>query len=532
MQRRQTILLSLGVLVASLGLALPGRAEDEAAFAAPSGVTLQAKAGGRYLLLWEPLEKDQALMGYSIWLRRKGEKEFIRLSVPVRVGQEVQKQPMISDAKVELKLGEGRKDLEFAVVAEYEDGPSPRSASAFSAKAALVPTTAVGSSPQPASDLPESPTAAVAAVSSTVEAAPPVKTDPYAEENARKDGKGPAPWDLRSARRDRPLLVPPGKIRTSFGAGYEVIRSIYSGHEPFANLRLYGTDIPDTRVVNWKRVDMHTRFRAPLRAEAGLLPGVELWAEGAYQAEDVTLNTYEIDGENFNYIRPVRIEPDGTLFYYPDPSSVSAGDTLLGARVQPLPTQPLVLLLQATLPTGLSHFKSYLDWEDGVAFQAGTGDGVFRLGAGATWGWRGLRPGPSFRIFYSPGTTERVTEKTPFIDFDHVVNRGDLSEAAFDYTIPWRVAGRDGAILFGAVGRSIGAARWTVNGVDVSPFFGPLDRGRLAAHAGLKFNRDDQLELGVEAMQDLPGGFETGGRLAYTTNAFGDQLQISGRLVY
>jgi hypothetical protein len=269
-----------------------------------------------------------------------------------------------------------------------------------------------------------------------------------------------------------------------------------------------------------------------LRFELGVMPSVELWAEGSYNAEDVSLNVYDIDGQSFNYIRPVRVEPDGSYFYFSDPSSVSVGDTLVGARLQPVPSQPLLLLLQATFPTGISHFKSYVDWLRGRAFRAGTGDGVFRLGAGAAWGWRGLRPGPSFKLFYSPGTTEKLTENDPLGKAEHVVNRGDLAEAGFDYTIPWRVGQRDGALLFGATGRSIGEARWTVNGVDVAPFYDKLDRGRLAAHAGLKFNRDDQLELGVEAVQDLPGGFETGGRLSYTTGIFGDQLQISGRLVY
>jgi hypothetical protein len=113
-----------------------------------------------------------------------------------------------------------------------------------------------------------------------------------------------------------------------------------------------------------------------------------------------------------------------------------------------------------------------------------------------------------------------------------VVTRGDLTEGAIDYTIPWQVGGRDGAILFGAVGRSIGASRWTDNGTDLAPYYGKLQRGRLAAHAGLKFSREDQLELGIEAVQDLPGGFETGGRLSYGSGIFGDTLQISGRLVY
>ncbi len=126
---------ALALALALLCVAASARADKEPSFAVPQGVTLQAKAGGRYLLYWEPIDADN-LMGYSIWLRRQGEKEFVRLSVPVKVGKEVQKQPMVSEAKLELKLGEGRKDLEFAVVAEYEDGPSGRSASVFSARAA------------------------------------------------------------------------------------------------------------------------------------------------------------------------------------------------------------------------------------------------------------------------------------------------------------------------------------------------------------------------------------------------------------
>jgi hypothetical protein len=52
------------------------------------------------------------------------------------------------------------------------------------------------------------------------------------------------------------------------------------------------------------------------------------------------------------------------------------------------------------------------------------------------------------------------------------------------------------------------------------------------AASGMKLERDDQLELSLEAFQDLPRGFETGGRLAYTMEAFGDRWTISCQFLY
>jgi hypothetical protein len=499
----------------------------EKGFDVPQGLTLEARSAGRYLLLWDPIDSD-ALMGYSVWLRRSGEKEFVRLSVPVKVGKEVQKQPMVSEAKLELKLGEGRKDLEFSVVAEYEDGPSARSESVFSARAARIADAVTA----PAPDGPQG-----GAVDASPSAAPvlaaPGKKDPYAEEDQAPEPSGPAPWDQRLPRMSRPLLTPPGKLHTSFGASFEVIRSFSSGTELFSKIGLLGTDIPPNEVVQWQRIDIHTIFRAPLRAEWGLFPGIELWAEGAYNAEDVTVNKYEIDGQDFDYIVPIRVV-NGKIVELSDPSSVSLGDTQLGARFQPLPAQPWVLGLQATAPTGISRFQSYLRWNDGDAFAAGTGDGVQRFLASLAWGWRGLRPGVSFRASYSPSAEEHIDDVPPQTGqtVHHVVTHGDVTEAGVDYTVPWRVGGRDGALIFGALGRSVRASRWTADGVDMSSSLDPAIAGRLAAQTGVRFVDEDQLELGVEAAQDLPGGFETGGRLAYTTGLFGDSLQVSGRLSY
>ena len=518
--------LTLGLLLGLTAACAPALRAAETVFAAPEGVTLQAKAGGRYLLYWDPIDSD-GLMGYSVWLRRKGEKEFVRLSVPVKVGKEIQKQPMVSEAKLELKLGEARKDLEFAVVAEYEDGPSARSASAFSAKAA-----------QAAGPLPAPGVAGSAADASPTAAAlsPTVKADPYAEEDRRPRAQGPSAWQILSPRRERPLLTQPGKAHASLGAGYEVIRSFSSNTEPFGDLGLYGTGIPYSQVVHWERIDMHTVFSATLKAEWGLLPGIELWGQGAYDAEDITTNEYKIDGQDFKNIAPIRFRPDGTIVYLSDPSSATFGDTILGAKAQPLPAQPLLLGLQLTLPTGVSRFQSYLDWDNGFAYAAGTGDGVQRLKVDFAWGWRGLRPGVSFQGSYSPGATEKTDAPLDSLGvtetLQQVVTYGDVSELGVGYTIPWTVEGRDGALVFGALGRSIRASRWTANGIDLSPYLDKATLGRLAVQTGIRFEDEDQLELGVEALQDLPGGFETGGRIAYTTGLFGDSLQISGRLVY
>jgi hypothetical protein len=48
----------------------------------------------------------------------------------------------------------------------------------------------------------------------------------------------------------------------------------------------------------------------------------------------------------------------------------------------------------------------------------------------------------------------------------------------------------------------------------------------------LEFKRDDRLELSLIACQDLPRGFETRGKLAYTMDALGDQLSLSGQFLY
>lgn len=503
--------------------------EADAKLATPEGVTLQAKAGGRYLLYWDPIEAD-SLMGYSVWLRRKGEKEFVRLSVPVKVGKEIQKQSMVNEAKLELKLGEGRKDLEFAVVAEYEDGQSARSASVYSAKARSLATAA----PIPASSTADvAAPAGVAVAVSTPAGSAPTKRDPYAGDDDKPQPKV-APWEHVSKLSKRPLLMPPGQWRSSLGLSFDLTRYMAKGSDPFRTTGLILSNSPyaQDQVVTWKRTDVRTRVRVPLRFKIGLLNGLEGWVEAAYHAEDMYIGEYNIDGSNYDYIRLVSFKPDGTMFYLSNPSSSNIGDTMGGLRLQPLDSLPLVLGGKVTLPTGISRLKSRIDRQNGAGSPAGTGDGVVRLALRVEYGWRGLRPGLSAFGEFSPGVTERFNYDSGGSINQYALTRGDLAQAGVGITIPWNVLDRDGAVVLEALGRSENASRYLVNGNDVSGGFTKIQANFLGAQTGIQFVRDDSLELAVDALQDLPGGFETGGRLAYRSGLLGDQLSLSGRLVY
>jgi hypothetical protein len=534
----KVLLMGAALLWAAASPLLSAKPEPTAAY--PVNVTLQAKAGGRYLLTWDPI-REETLMGYSVWMRKKGEKEFTRLSVPVRVGKEIQKQPMTAEAKLELKLGEGRKDLEFSVLAEYEDGPSERSDSVYSAKAAgFVPPVAAGAGPSAPLPAPAGGSGQAPSVSSAAEAVT-AKADPYADENkpqppvAEKD----APWNRSTPRQTRPLLPEAGRWLTTLGIEVDLMHSTAKGRDLFSIHGLGGTGIDPNKFVTWKRSDSRTRVRVPLRAERGLFTGLSAGLEGSYQAEDVYISQYLIDGQSFDYITYVRYLPDGSYQTLPNATSSTFGDTKAFARLQPVPSQPLVLTAQATFPTGRSRFAAYRDWLAFRDFAAGTGEGVQRLQGRVDWGWRGLRQGLSLHAAYSPSATENFTESfhNDFYNFDysfkHVVVRGARTEAGMGYTIPWNLRTLDGAIVLGAAMLSTDGDRWTINGTDMAPFYaaGP-DQAELDAHAGIKFQRDDQLELSVDALQSLPGGFETGGRFSYSSSLTRERYSLSGRLVY
>lgn len=518
------LLVALGALAAP-----PAWATDaDTHLTMPEGLTLQAKVGGRYLLLWDPIEAD-SLMGYSVWLRRKGEKEFVRLSVPVKVGKEIQKQSMVNDAKLELKLGEGRKDLEFSVVAEYEEGPSERSASVFSAKARSFAVVAPLAELSPAATPQDAAQATTPAAETTA-----VKADPYAGDDDRPQPKD-APWEHMSKLSKRPLLQPPLTWRTSISVSYDLYRYMSKGKDPFSytGLIFSGTQpYAQDQIVTWKRTDVRTQVRVPLKIRVGLFSGLEAWAEGAYEDDDVSVGEYNIDGTNYDFIRLISFRPDGSLFFLSNPSSSSLSDSQLGVRLQPLDSLPLVLGAQATVPTGISRLKASVDRSAGAGSPAGTGEGVVRMALRVNYGWRGLRPGLSGFAEYSPGVTERFTYDLGFGIEHYALTRGDLTRAGVAMTIPWNVLNRDGAVVLEASGRSENASRYTIDGIDVAPFYSRIERPFLSAQTGIQFSRDDSLELAVDALQDLPGGFETGGRLAYRSGLLGDQFSLSGRLVY
>jgi hypothetical protein len=515
-------------LALAAAAALPAAAPK---FDAPTGLTLQAQGGGRYLLLWDPIYRDD-LQGYSVWLRKPGDKEFVRLSIPVKVGKEIKKEPMTSDSKLVLSMGRDRDDLEMTVVAEYEDGVSPKAPVVLSAGAVRPAAAPAPGAEAAAGAEGASPTAAAAGTSATAQLGP----YPLDADKAPPDVAGqPKPWEKREERALRPLLVAPGKIRTELGADFTYFRSIYNGNDLFGSLGLIGTGIDPNKEVYWQRIDVRTIFSVPLTVRLGLLPGIEGYAQAAYHAEDYFIGLFRIDGQDFSYIQFVHWN-DTTMQYdvLSNPSSTGIGDIPIGLRIQPIESQPLVLTAQLTLPTGQSRFKAYLDWFSGRGTPAGTGEGITRLKVALDYGWKGLRSGVAFNAGFSPGGTEQYNEDDgsggPVVH--QVVTHGDIYQLGGDWTWPWQLEGQSGSMALGIEGRSITAAKWTSDGVDQVQFLDPTDRSAIAALTQLKFERDDQLEFSLEAFQDLPGGFETSGKLSYAMESFGDQWAISGQFYY
>lgn len=496
-------------LVLGLALLAGGLPAAPKGFDAPTGVTLVAKDAGRFQLVWDPIYRDD-LMGYSIWLRRPGEAEFTRLSVPVKVGKELRKLPMTSDASLVLALGKSKRDIEVTVVAEYQDGVSPRSASVFT-HAALPAAPVPGAIPVPAPD------------KEPAEAAVKPADDGSVDEALR------APVRLQD--KDLPLLTPQGSWRTELGLGYDFKRSIRSGTSTYGALGYTDGVSASNQAVQWVRIDVRTVFTVPLTVRWGFLPGFEAWAQGSYQAENVFIDTFQVGSSIFHHLRYFGYS-NGHSYSVTEPNSAAFGDSKLGVRVQPFDRLPLLIGASATLPTGLSRFKSFLEWEEGLSDAAGTGGGAARMAFEAAYGDPGQRKGPSFHASLSPGVTERIREPWLGIPLDHVLIRGDEVEVGGDYSFPWSVNGRHGAMLLGCAVRSIGAARWTVQGIDMTKFYSPDDLGALIAHLDAKFVRDDQIELSVQVIQSVGAGLRTGGRLAYVSGVQGDAFRVSGQFYY
>jgi hypothetical protein len=517
--RAERFLLGLALgLSLSLAVGLSA-APKEKTFDPPKGLLLKALDQGRWQLVWDPIDRDD-LMGYSVWLRRPGEKEFTRLKIPVKVGKEIKQLPLTSRANIILALG-SRRDLEFTVVAEYEDGSSPRSPSVFSRDleaSAPVP----GAIPVPG-------------------AAPLPVSGPAGEGKAAeaKDA-GASIFAPRLPQAEQPLITPLGTLRSELGLDFAYRRSIRSGFDRFDTLRLSGTAIPDDKMVHWSRTDVRTEVSVPLTLRWGLFPGMEVWAEGSYRAEDMWLDQFVVDGANFGHIRFTTTDQNGKQVYLSNPTSAGFGDTRVGLRLQPYGGLPMVLGVVAELPTGRSRFKSMLDWFDAQGSPAGTGLGATRVGAEFNWGASGRQPGLAFFGAYRPAFTERIRSAAfsealvgGRMELEHVVVHGSELSLGGTYTFPWMLLTRPGAASLGIAVQSIGAATWTALGNDLpTQLFSPADLSHLAAHAQIKFIRDDQIEFGLTLWQDLPSGFRAGGRLSYSLGVQGDALRLGGLFYY
>lgn len=500
-----------------IGLCLAAASAAARTFDAPTGVTLLAKDQGRFQLAWDPIYRDD-LMGYSIWLRRPGEREFTRLSVPVRVGKEVHKLPMTSDASLVLALGKARRDIEVAVVAEYQDGISPRSASVFT-RSALPPMGSPAASAIPAPD----------AKADAVKA--PIDKDALVAKASDDEVDLADRKPQRLLDQDEPLLTPFGSWRSELDLGYDYKRSIRSGTATYAQLGYSVPNAPSSQNVRWERIDTRTVFTVPLTLRWGFLPGFEAWAQATYDIERVFIDSYQIGSDTFRHLVYFAYS-NGHSYAITEPNSATFGDSKAGIRVTPFDRLSLWIGASAQIPTGQSRFKSFLDWEEGQGDAAGTGLGVTRMTFQAAFGDPGQRKGPSFHASFSPGVTERVKAPWNGILLDHVFIRGDETEVGGDYTFPWALNGHKGALLLGCQVRSIGAARWTAAGVDMTQFYAPDDLGAVIAHTDARFIRDDQIEVSLQAIQSVGQGFRTGGRLSYVSGVQGDAFRVSGQFFY
>jgi hypothetical protein len=340
---------------------------------------------------------------------------------------------------------------------------------------------------------------------------------------------GDAPWEARRMedRADKPLLVPPGHWSSALGVGFDYDRYSSNGTD---SVTVSGTPQTET----WSETDVRTVVAVPVTLRVGLLPGLEAWGRADYRAEGYYVASLVVDGVDYNYVRFVTNGPGGATVYRSNPTTAGLGDVHVGLRDQPWDGQPLLLGLELSLPTGVSRFESMLDFFNGVGTPAGNGEGVMRMRVSGDWGYEGLRSGLSFHASYEPSATE--TTDRPFFGISGFGAQnavlGAEAELGGAYTFPWLVLERPGALVLGLMGRSVEADRWTWGGMDVSGFFSGSDLAEIAALGGLEFKRDDRLELSVTACQDLPRGLESRGKLAYTMDAMGDQVSISGQFLY
>ncbi len=493
-----------------------------AALTTPSGVTLTVRAPGKFTLYWDAIDADD-LIGYSVWAKRTGEKEFTRLSVPVSVAGEIRKMPVTTEARLDLKLGVGR-DMEFVVMGEYEDDKqSQASVVAFTRLATSAGGEAV-LAPALAGAVP----ALTPAVPSSVKPLRPLSKALEDEEVA----PDPATVGMPAFS---PLLTPAGKLRTRLGLHFDFQRYIRTGRDAFSKLSLYGTGIDPAKVVNYNRIDVRTIFRVPLRASYGVGEGLEVWVEGAYHAEDVYIDDYYIDEQNFDFIRRIKFDSQGNVLYLSNPSATGIGDINFGVRTRLSPDVPLIVGLQGSYPSGVSRFKAAIDtFLFNEINQTGTGEGVSRFMLAVNYGEKATRSGLSLEASFKPSSLERHVKKDPlFGDIENVLSRGEELALGGGYTFPWKAGGKSGALVIGLVGRTVAAARWTVNGVDlIKNSYHPVRQNNYSANMDARFVRDDQLEISAELFQALASGLETGGRVYYRMQVFGDTLGIAGTFFY
>lgn len=335
-------LIGIGLLLVTALL----RADDDASLDAPGHLTLTVNSVKDGTLSWDPIDRED-LEGYSIWMR-KGPGDFTRLDIPTTVhGQEL-KEPMISKSFLVLK-GLGKRQLELAVVAEYESGRSPKSASVFSRLARFVPLSGTAASPAEASEAGSETSLSATSGSAATAAQPEATPSETPESDALVSNGTPSYKHLRS------VMAPQGTFHSSVRGDFiwEQINS--SGDASLNQLGrsiVGGDPVPADQVESYSSAYVTQIIREALTMEYGLLPNMELGVEEDYSDEREYAQNFYFDGVNYESENSEEAQ-EGSAFMNP----------IVKVRIQPLASQPLRLTLWGNFATGSrSRFQAWGDY--------------------------------------------------------------------------------------------------------------------------------------------------------------------------
>jgi hypothetical protein len=481
--------------------------------AAPQNLTLSALASGVWRLTWDPI-LDDSLMGYSLWSRREHKGEFTRIT----------KQPL-TRAIFQFKGLDPKRLAEFTVVAEYEEGRSEASKSAFTHLAWRESAEPEESMAPPAKSELQATTQSARASTAAVKAAVKAKSQDLAAASSPEPTAEATPVHQKPLRKQG-VLLRQADWRCSLTAKYALNRVVSKGYGKFYESIPFTVSDQENydlqRVYYWEMTVSRSSFSVPLELAYGLFPGVETGVVVAYESENAKDERATVSGHDYNTVI------GGTNLY-----TQGLGDALGFVRVQPIEETPLLLGLQVSMPTGKSRFKGFIKEYYFKEGEAGNGLGVPRLRLEGQWGWKGVRQGLHLQGAYQPSVTENVDIKDPDTGevLKHQAVHGDVTEIGLGFTFPWSNI-YDGWAVAGILGRNIKAGRWQTNEVTRGERWSQNSRGDVLNFGGLAIDEDNQLELSLEAGQGLSKFVSTQGRVFFRTSASGYGFGIGGGLAY